>query len=46
MTDVLVRNVPEEVIAALDARASRWVYLAANTFVDGWPRRPKPVPNQ
>jgi len=23
MTDVLVRNVPEEVIAALDARASR-----------------------
>ena len=41
MTDVLVRDVPEDVIAALDSRASRLGHsLAASTYVDGWLRKP------
>jgi len=39
MTDVLVRDVPENVVAALDARSSRLGLSRANTCVGDLLRR-------
>ena len=44
MTDMLIRDVPDDVIAAVDARAALWVCPAASTFAVGWLRMaPRPA---
>ena len=40
MTDVLIRDVPDDVIAALDAHAGGWDCLGANTCAVAWLRTP------
>lgn len=42
MADMLVRDVPDDVVAALDARAGRLGLRAVNTCGAGWPRTTTP----
>ncbi len=38
ISDVLIRDVPDEVLAAIDVKASRLGISRVDTFVGGWPR--------